>query len=262
MSETDFPEYNEMTDTRYGRMLYNRNDIYIGKSLQLYGEFSPGESDLFRAIVSPGMTVVEAGANIGAHTIPLARFTGPSGAVVVFEPQRIVFQTLCANIALNHLTNVVARNAAVGEKSATLIVPDLNPARTNNFGGISLEGCKNGIEVPVVTIDSLQLKSCKLIKADVEGMEESVLRGAEQTIRRCLPFLYLENDRQDKSESLVQYIVSLGYRIFIHNPPLYSSDNYRNNPENAFPHIVSSNLLCLHRSVPSRLSGFPELKVT
>ena len=89
-------------------MLYNFHDLYIGRSLDLYGEYSEGEIDLFGQIVQPGQVVVEVGANIGAHTVFLAHRSGPAARVLAFEPQRIVFQTLCANLALNSITNVDA----------------------------------------------------------------------------------------------------------------------------------------------------------
>src|SRR5690606_28828206 len=94
---------------RHGPMLFNKRDLYVGRSLATYGEFSEAEIGLFRQILRPGGVVVEAGANIGAHTVPLARMVGESGAVVAFEPQRLQFQLLCANLALNGMINVFAR---------------------------------------------------------------------------------------------------------------------------------------------------------
>src|SRR5437868_835956 len=88
---------------REGAMLYNTNDTYIGRALDTYGEISRGEVELFQHVVQPSTTAVEVGANIGVHTIVLARLVGPQGRVVAFEPQRIVFQMLCANVALNAL---------------------------------------------------------------------------------------------------------------------------------------------------------------
>lgn len=252
-------EFNILTETRYGRMLYNRNDVYIGRSMELYGEFSYGESRLFESILKPGMNVVEVGANIGSHTIPIAKAAGPQGLVHVFEPQRLVFQALCANVALNQLTNVVPHYAASGEEEGTLLVPELEPKARNNFGGLGLGDFDTGRKVPVVPIDTLDLPACHFIKADVEGMEESVLRGAEKTISRFRPVLYVENDRREKSVSLIRYIDSLGYRIYDHRPPLFHAENFKGNSENVFPKIVSRNLFCVHRSTPSNITGFREV---
>src|SRR5437870_1047961 len=85
---------------RHGLMLYNLNDTYIGAMLEKYGEFSEGETDVFHQLVRPGMTVVEVGANVGAHTLSIARLVGPQGRVLAFEPQRSIFQMLCANLAM------------------------------------------------------------------------------------------------------------------------------------------------------------------
>ena len=56
-----------MLSTRHGPMCALAGDAYVTRSLQLYGEYGHDEVDLFRQVVKPGMTAVEAGANIGAH---------------------------------------------------------------------------------------------------------------------------------------------------------------------------------------------------
>ena len=89
-------------------MIYNSHDRFIGRSLDLYGEFSEGEAVLFQKILRPGMFVVEVGANLGAHTVVLAQAVAPGGGVLAFEPQRLIFQTLCANLAINSIPNVDA----------------------------------------------------------------------------------------------------------------------------------------------------------
>ena len=76
-------------DFRYGKIMYNQLDQFIGRSLRLYGEYSQGEADIFEQIVKPGHIVVEAGANIGSHTIHLAQLAGDQGQVWAFEPQRL-----------------------------------------------------------------------------------------------------------------------------------------------------------------------------
>ncbi|HSU65369.1 MAG TPA: FkbM family methyltransferase, partial [Tepidisphaeraceae bacterium] len=242
-----FRTFNRLKECRYGRMLYNVNDIYVGRSLDLYGEFSEGEVEVFRKTIRAGDVVVEAGANIGAHTVYLARETGPQGAVIAFEPQRLVFQTLCANIALNSFTNVICKQSAVGDAPGTLLVPSLDPARENNFGGLSLLGHSHGEPVPVVRLDDLGLARCRLLKVDVEGMELQVLKGAAKLIERCTPALYVENDRTENSADLVRFIDSLNYDAYWHLPPLYNPQNFQRNPDNVFGPTHSINMLCLKR---------------
>lgn len=108
--------FNQLAAGRDGYLLYNRNDKYIGRSIEKYGEFNGLEMQLFKQICTRDSIVVEVGANIGAHTIGLARLVGPQGRVLAFEPQRLVFQTLCANVALNSLENVDCHWAAVGSQ--------------------------------------------------------------------------------------------------------------------------------------------------
>ncbi len=245
---------NELKDCRWGRMLYNQHDIYIGRSLQVYGEFSEGECDLFRQFVQPGWTIVEMGANIGSHTVPLAKWIGGKGRLYAFEPQRIVFQTLCANIALNDLLNVVAFQQAVGSQSGAIIVPDLNYEKENNFGGLELGRYQQGESVPLVALDALALKACHFIKMDIEGMEREAILGAQATIERFRPLLYLENDRQDQEAELIRTLASMGYQMYHHCPPLFNPRNYFNETRNVFGNLVSKNLLCVHQSIPQQIN--------
>src|ERR1043166_2989498 len=251
---------NEGRLARHGLMLYNRYDMYVGRSLALYGEFSEYEVELFENFVRPGGLIVDVGANIGTHTLFMAHAVGVTGTVIAFEPQRLVFQALCANLALNDIVNVMAYQCAVGCVAGSIKVPVLKPDEIQNFGGLMLGGAQEGESVPVVTLDSLGLMKCSLIKADVEGMEQDVLRGAEQTIRRHRPLLYVENDRAEKSAALIELIQRFGYRLWWHLPPLYHPANIAGNTDNVFPGIVSVNLLCVPREIPCNIKDLREVR--
>src|SRR5690348_6502662 len=118
---------------RYGTMTYPRQDVYIGRSLTEYGEYSEGEVDLFRQVLRPGDVALDIGANLGAHTLPLARLVEPSGRIFAFEPQRILFQILCANVALNEIPNVHALPFALGRTAGGTKVPALDYGGASNF---------------------------------------------------------------------------------------------------------------------------------
>ncbi len=256
-----FEPFLRLKACRHGQMLFNVHDQYIGRSLDLYGEYSEGEIDLFRQLVRDGDVVLDVGANIGAHTVFLAQHVGPHGFVFAFEPQRVVFQTLCANVALNQLTNVDCRQAAVGAAAGEVVVPEIDYRRFANFGGLSLDGWEQGRLVPVVTIDQLQLSRCEFIKVDVEGMEEQVLRGARETLSRLRPLLYVENDRNDKSRELIGLLLECDYLLYWHTPRMFNPDNVLGNATNEFGDIVSHNMLCIHRDVPHDIQGLRSVEL-
>jgi FkbM family methyltransferase len=251
--------FNELRMCRTGPMLYNKYDIYMGGSLQKYGEFSIGEQEIFAQLVQPGALVVEVGANIGAHTVELARLAGRDGEVHAFEPQRIVFQALCANLALNQCANVFAMQAAVGEKAGTITVPPLDPAVRTNFGGVSLQGVTFGESVPLVTLDSLDLPACQFLKVDVEGMEVEVLKGSEQLIETHRPIMYLENDRVERSEELLGIVERLKYNAYWHFPRVYNPDNFFGDAENVFGNTASINILCVPTETKMAVAGLRQV---
>lgn len=251
--------FNTLKKTRYGYMLYNEHDIYVGGCLKNYGEFSEGEIELFRQIIRPGQLVLDIGANIGAHTLYFSQAVGEQGMVLAFEPQRIVFQTLCANLALNAVTNVHTHQLALGPQAGSVSIPPIDYNKVGNFGGISMNNSQaSGEKVPMATLDSFNLAHCHLIKIDVEGMEKTVLQGAQETIKKHRPILYVENDRKDKSADLIRFIHSLGYQMYWHTPSLVNlKDNFYNKKENIFErNIVSINMFCFPNELSVNMQGF------
>ena len=82
--------------------------------------------------------------------------------------------------------------------------------RAETLALIRSGGHAKGESVPVLTLDSLELSACQLIKLDVEGMEAEARAGAKRTIERHRPILYVENDRKDRSEALLGALVERG----------------------------------------------------
>jgi FkbM family methyltransferase len=243
--------HNVLTPTRHGLMLAGVHDRYVGTSLIAYGEFSQHEVDFLADYIGPGDIVLDVGANIGALTIPFARM---AGSVIAFEPQRGCHMLLSANIALNSLVNVIAYQYAVGNPeggSGDVLVPFVDYTRPGNFGSVSLTApAEKGEMVLCVALDALGLPPAKLLKIDVEGMEAEVLRGARNYVTTHMPYLYVENDRDEKASELVALIRELGYDAYWHRPPLYNPANFKRNPENRWPNVLSLNLFCVPSGSP------------
>ncbi|MEQ9696125.1 FkbM family methyltransferase [Shimia sp. SDUM112013] len=227
-----------------------------------FGEYSQQELDLLCRIAPRGGFVAEIGANIGVHTVPLAKHVGPSGFVHAVEPQPLVFQMLCGNLALNGLTNVDARNLGCGAKPGEVRFPDIDYSVPGNYGGIGLDQFKETDgrrSVQIQPFDTFGCTRLDLLKIDVEGMETDVLRGAENTIRACRPVLYVENDRPENSSVLIRYIQRQNYRIWWHLPPMFNPDNWKGHSDNPWSGLVSCNMLCIPRERPTMIKGLAEV---
>lgn len=231
------------------------NDRYVGRSLIELGEFCEEQAVFFTSLLKPDAIVVEVGANIGAHTVVLAK---KAAYVYAFEPQRRVYNVLCGNMALNELDNVECHRIAGGERRGIVNMMVLDFSVDNNFGAMSLdnkapEGAADPTPVEPITIP------CDLMKIDVEGWEMQVLRGAEPMIRHCKPVLYVENDRKDRSNDLISLIRSFGYKAYWHKTRLFNPENFHGVKTDPFDGACSHDMLCLPADV--QFDVFPEAQL-
>lgn len=210
--------FNDLTKSRYGYMLYNKYDQYIGKAIRGGGSWCQHELDLMSQIIKPGDTVVEVGANIGSHTLALCKMVGINGKVYAFEAQRIVFQMLAGNMALNSITNAYCYHKAIGQTKGFIDIPIIDYKTFNNFGGVSLinHESNKGESVEIINLDLLNLQSCHLIKLDIEGMETEALLGASVLIQTFRPFLYVEYNKGNNQARLLNTIKNFNYHVFMH----------------------------------------------
>ena len=219
---------------KYGWMLFS--GPYIGKCFELYGQYSESEISVMRAFLGEGSTVIDVGANIGDLTIPLAKSVGVSGRVYAIESHPENFNVLCANLALNALSNTKPINAfvATSDKVST--------------GGVWGEFAyvSETWKTQFIALDALELDACNLIKVDVDGKELEVLRSGEMQIERYRPIIYFENDDKESSPDLLSYLIDkLGYDLYWHPAPIFEESNFLNNPVNfwAPKNIVSQMVL-------------------
>ena len=216
--------------TRYGKFTIFNEDELVGQSLSAYGEYSEGEVEVFRKVLRPGDTAIDVGANIGAFTIPMAKLVGGDGHVIAFEPSPANLDLLEQNVEQNgfgplNIGNVTIKPYVASDKEGTFKVDK----RQMLFAYCYPEAGVVDFEVESITIDSLNLPKVKLIKVNVNGHELQVLRGAAETIKRCKPIIYIENELNAKREAMVAWLIDHGYRLFWHRPYMYNADNWRGN---------------------------------
>jgi FkbM family methyltransferase len=249
--------------TNHGSMIVNRHDeapvgtdkaFGVGFQLLSRSAFDPAEVGMAVHLLGlrhhhygAGVVALDAGANIGVHTVEWARNMYGWGRVIAFEAQEYVFYALAGNIALNNCWNASARWSALGEREGFIDVPEPDYLRPGSFGSLEIRqrsttehigqdisyDAEDCIRTPMVTIDSLGLDRLDFLKIDVEGMEIDVLRGARATLERCKPAVLAEVVKSDGQE-LRAFLAGLGYGTIAQ---------------------VGDNLLAFHRDDPTR-EGF------
>ena len=240
----------ETRDCRYGRMSFFSFDAPIGEALRLYGQWAQHEIAFLARFISPGATVVDAGANIGTHTLAFAALVGPRGKVCALEAQPQVYALLARNVSQNSLDNVMPVPAAVGAQAAVVSVPLITGNERRNVGAFSLVSgsgetdlAAEHAEVPVVALDSLGLDDVAVLKLDVEGMEHDVLLGAAATLRRSRPLVFSECNRLEAGWDLVRLLRAADYQAYYCRFPAFDPQNLCGNAENFFGVAEESSLL-------------------
>lgn len=237
---------------RYGPHEFFPLDDPIGQALRRYGEWAQAELDLLRAFVGLGSTVVEIGADIGAHTVAFSRLVGPDGQVVALEPQKEVFALLQRNVARTGLGNVSLHNAAAGRVAGEMKVPRLdNEAHVKAGAAPASGGDTAGEAAQIVPIDSLELAACHLVKLDAAGMGAEILAGMKETIAKRRPVLFVECNAVADGVGLLTAIGWDRYRFFLTATAAFNPDNHAGNLDNIFGLARDASLLC----VPEELAA-------
>lgn len=252
MIETD--NKTAMADGRFGILEYFPSDDPIGRALATYGEWAQAEIDFLAAFVGLGSTVIDIGANIGTHTLAFSRQVGSSGRVISFEPQKAVFGVLQRNIDRNGLLNVTPHQAGVGRSIGKMKVPELDYNSHVNVGAVSLLDNQEDIPgdvVKIVSIDSLRLSGCHLVKIDAEGMEAAVLGGMVGAIAKFRPVLFVECNGVSDGLGVLSAVGWDNYRFYLVATAAFNPRNHLKNSDNFFGVARETNLLC----VPEELSS-------
>jgi FkbM family methyltransferase len=212
---TSFPDPT-LTTTAAGDRFNVRFESFLEWQLWAFGAYEWEFATLFQQLVRPGDTVVDIGANIGIHTVRLARIVGPTGMVIAVEAAEDLTSRLQANVFLNELNNVkIVHAAAAAEPGGVISLHRPSPqqhnqARSSLLAKPSLTGDVE--QVPRESVDNLVRRAgpVRLLKIDVEGAEHQVLQGAIETITRDQPFIVCEVN-PEQADLVMEYLNSLLY---------------------------------------------------
>ena len=178
--------------------------LRVARSRRILGGFYAPGAEL-SALVPKGKIAIDAGANVGVYSYWIAR---SATQLTAFEPQPRLAKRLAASGIKGLTVHNVALSDAVGV--AELHVPQAHGEASLR----NLDVPVDTIRVPLTTVDSFGLADVGFFKVDVEGHEEPLLHGAEQTLRKSSACVYIEIEERHNPGGLfriVAWLADLGY---------------------------------------------------
>ncbi|AGX88144.1 glycosyltransferase [Candidatus Symbiobacter mobilis CR] len=192
----------------------------IERSIYDIGCFEPATTAAIAKLVKSGMTVIDIGANIGAHALFMAQLVGLTGRAFAIEPMSEAFRKLSRNLELNPLlANLSLHRVALGSENGSLLANfNYSWPLDGNYRDVIPES------VPVRCLDDFLdeqgITRVDLIKLDVDGFEHKILRGASRTLREMRPILVMElcnytlESVGDSAATMLEEIVACRYCFF------------------------------------------------
>lgn len=218
----------------YGNIKVLKNEIAI--SQHLFNGYTIWEenilNDYLKKYIKNNSLFLDIGAHIGLHTLGLMRHCKDNKLnveFISFEPQKEIYKMLKYNIENNNPNNYKTQIFNCGLSDENIIIYDNEEDyfKNTNCGGHNLILNKirmndKQIETEIFKLDNFNFNNISLIKIDVEGMEDKVLNGAIETIKRNKPIIILEimgginylianEEQKEKIHNTINILINIGY---------------------------------------------------
>jgi FkbM family methyltransferase len=190
----------------------------------LMGTFEQHTCELFDRLIEEGMTVVDAGANIGFYSLLAARKVGPTGRVFAFEPEPANFALLGKNVEINGYRNIQTfPEALTTKKGRVALYISREGSGSHSIYRDNAVSSEN-IEVESISFDDFWeaegRPSIGFIKMDIEGAEAAALEGMQRFLN-ATPSLTMISEffpgalraAGTEPESYLRRLAALGFQV-------------------------------------------------
>lgn len=205
--------------------LFYREDM--GTKVLFDGWYEDREIAELCALITPGASVIDVGANIGLSALELARAVGPDGAVIACEPHPDTMNRLRDNLARNGIKQVSLVQSAIGAKVG-FVTFHQSAQPTLSSASMLPPDYERSFEVPATTLDTIWKSrgraTISALKIDVEGGELDVLRGAAELLADQRPAILLEAWGDAQLAPIADLLGGFGYRMT--QPIGFAARNY------------------------------------
>jgi FkbM family methyltransferase len=196
-----------------------------------FGMIEPEQTRRLAETLQSGETFIDLGANIGYYTMLASRLVGPFGKVISVEPLLDNLILLKRHMKLNGLTNITIAAIAVCEDAR---LATFSVGINNATGTLSkyAQGTAT-LLVPTATLDQLVEALAirpHVVKIDVEGAEMAVLEGAQETLNRFRPAIFLSTHSDKLTADCIARLTALSYDLEPLNGTLGNASEYLAKP--------------------------------
>lgn len=180
------------TTTANGAQVQCRSRDIIERSVLVSGRWEPGVTRVLAALLRPGDTFVDVGANVGVHVLLAADSVGPTGSVTAIEASGRNYERLASNLQRNGMSWVHAVHAAASDELTEVVIhegssanrghttigePDSSSSRTDSTVERVIAGPLDELLGPHLCSGAL------VVKVDIEGSERAAWKGIERVLR-------------------------------------------------------------------------------
>jgi FkbM family methyltransferase len=238
--------------TRYSDdFYYYSGDTIIGRSIELYGEYTETEIDVLKNYIDRDSIVYDVGGNIGYHTVAFATMCKQ---VYSYEPNNRNYTLLEKNTA--RLKNVRLIHAACSDVVGEAFISDYDTNKPGNYGECMMSDV--GQPCNTIRLDDQDSPLPDLIKIDVEGHELKVFNGAKNIITKGRPVIFYESMHGTGFDLIYDFLKSLNYTIYYCPAKNYNPNNYKQERRNIFGEGGVINCIALPHH-KGKIVGLPEM---
>ncbi len=222
-----------MAQLRYGPQAIVFLNDYVGRAMYLWGEHDPRITRVMDAVLRPGDTVLDIGANFGVAGLFACKKVGEKGKVHLFEPQPMLAQCLRTSMLINGYRQAVVHECALSNRSGSAEMAIIEPGNLGTGTIVSQgnqpAGEKIGVRVENAGefVRALGCRRVSLIKIDVEGHEGVILDSMRDWMREVKPGVVLFECHMEKggfwSDNAVALLSAMGYEFLAYDMSKYWS---------------------------------------
>lgn len=201
-------------DARFKVLCFNDDGFAL--SYAVAGSFIEAKTfECWLRIAADASTIVDVGAYTGWFSLG-AQSVNKNATIHSFEPVPHIFSRMVTNFKLNGLETSSPLVAISDEDAVRDLSTKRNTAYLSTASSLEFQQLRqNFVAIPTITrkLDTLlKHEKVDLLKVDVEGAEIRCLRGAEATLRRSHPVIFLEMWQNNKGK-ISEFLTNLGYEL-------------------------------------------------